>query len=131
MSGALSGWYYLVSGFFVLDTMQAFGFIDLVVYGPWSPGSDKITQTLNLVMIAASLTLFGNSYRRREMGFAAGGVVAFLVVGFLCLPAVWPLSPPTTLRDGGVYLFALISVITLNLLMIAASLTLFGNSYLR
>src|SRR5208337_2361922 len=113
MSGALSGWYYFVSGFFVLDTMQAFGFIDLVVYGPWSPGSDKITQTLNLVMIAASLTLFGNSYLRREAGFAAGSTLAFLAVGFLCLSAFWSLSPATTFRVGAVYLSVIIGVIGL------------------
>ena len=52
-------WYYWVSGFFLLDTMEALGFISRLVYGSWAgKGGDKITQTLNLLMIAASLTLF-------------------------------------------------------------------------
>jgi exopolysaccharide production protein ExoQ len=114
MSGAMPRWCYLVSGFFVLDTIQAFGFISRMVYGLW-PGKtgDKITQTLNLMMIAASLTLFGVSYLRRKRGFAVGSVLALSAVGFLCLSALWSLDPLTTLRGAIVYLFVILGVIGL------------------
>ena len=65
MNGAMPRWCYWVSGFFLLDTMQAFGVMSRIVYGGW-PGKtgDHITQTLNVMMIVASLTLFGISCRR-------------------------------------------------------------------
>jgi exopolysaccharide production protein ExoQ len=112
MSGAMSRWYYLVPGFFLLDTMQALGFISKLVYGAWSgKEGDPITQTLNLMMIAASLMLFGNSDLRRKRGFAAGGVLAFSAVGLLCLSALWSSAPEVTIREGIIYLFVIIGVI--------------------
>ena len=112
MSGAMSRWHYWVSGFFLLDTMQAFGFISRILYGAW-PGKsgDKITQSLNVLMIAASLTLFCISYRRSKKGFAVGSVLAFSAVGFLGLSALWSLDPPTTLRVAIVYLYVILGVI--------------------
>ena len=105
-------WYYLVSGFFLLDTMQAFGFMSRMVYGSWAgKAGDPITQTLNLLMIAASLTLFGISYRRSKKGFAVGSVLALSAVGFLCLSALWSLDPPTTVRVAIVYLFVILGAI--------------------
>ena len=83
-----------------------------MVYGTWDgKGGDTITQTLNLLMIAASLTLFGISYRRSKRGFAGGTVLALSAVGFLCLSALWSLSPPTTFRVAIVYLFVILGVI--------------------
>ncbi len=112
ISGAMPRWCYLVSGFFVLDTIQGFVFISRMVYGIW-PGKtgDHITQTLNLMMIAASLTLLGNSCRRRKRGFAVGSVLALSAVGFLCLSALWSLDPPATLRIAIVYLYVILGVI--------------------
>ncbi len=105
-------WYYWVSGFFLLDTMEAFGFISRMVYGSWAgKGGDNITQTLNLLMIAASLTLFGVSCRRSKKGFATGSVLALSAVGFLGLSALWSLDPPTTLRVAIVYLFVILGAI--------------------
>jgi exopolysaccharide production protein ExoQ len=111
LGGAVSGWYYLISGFFVLDTMQAFGFIDRMVYGDWSGGSDKITRTLNLLMIAASLILFGKGYRRSTKGFAAGSVLAFLAVGFLWLSSLWSLNPAASSRVAVIYLYVMLGAI--------------------
>ena len=102
----------LGSGFFLLDTMQAFGFMSRMVYGTWAgKGGDPITQTLNVLMIAASLTLFSIGYRRSKRGFAVGSVLAFSAVGFLCLSALWSLDPPTTLRVAIVYLFVILGAI--------------------
>jgi exopolysaccharide production protein ExoQ len=112
MSGAMPRWYYWIYGFFVLDTMQAFGFMSRVLYGSW-PGKsgDLVTQSLNVLMIAASLILFGNSYSHSKKGFAAGSVLALSAVGFLCLSALWSLAPEMTVRDGIVYLFVILGVI--------------------
>ena len=66
MNGAMPRWCYWVAVFFVLDTIQAFGFINRLVYGSGHPASDKISQTLNVLMIAAGLTLFGVSCRQSE-----------------------------------------------------------------
>ena len=62
MSEAMPPWYYFVSGFFLLDTMEAFGFISRLVFGSW-PGKsgDLITQSMNVLMIAASLTLISSA----------------------------------------------------------------------
>ena len=107
----MSRWYYWVSGFFVLDTMQAFGFIDRMVYGPLTPGSDKVTQTLNLLMIAASLTLFGNGCRRSTKGFATGSVLALSAVGFLWPSSLWSLNPATSSRVAVIYLYVMLGAI--------------------
>ncbi|MGA9567721.1 MAG: O-antigen ligase family protein [Candidatus Korobacteraceae bacterium] len=112
MNGAMPRWHYWVSGFFLLDTMQAFGVTSRLVYGSWAgKGGDKITQSLNLLMIAASLTLFCISYRWTKKGFAAGTVLAFSAVGFLCLSALWSLDPPTTFRIAIVYLYVVLGAI--------------------
>jgi exopolysaccharide production protein ExoQ len=108
----MPSWQYWVSGFLLLDTMQAFGVISRVVYGSWAgKGGDKITQSMNLLMIAASLTLFAISCRRSNKGFTVGGVLALSAVGFLCLSALWSLDPPTTLRVAIVYLFVILGAI--------------------
>ena len=107
----MSRWYYLISGVFVLDTMQALGVIDRLVYGPWSPGSDKVTQALNLLMIAASLILFSNGYGTSKRRLTAGSVMAFSAVGFLCLSALWSLDPPTSFRVAVIYFYVIIGAI--------------------
>ena len=104
-------WYYWVSGFFVLDTMQALGFVDKLVYGPWSPGSDKVTKTLNLLMIAASLILIGNGHGRSRRLFTAGSILAFSAVGFLWLSALWSLDPATSTRIAVIYLYVILGAI--------------------
>ena len=112
MNGATPRWHYFVSGFFLLQTMGAFSFISRMVYGGWAdkPG-DLITRSLNVMMIAASLTLFGFSYRRGKRGFAVGSVLALSAVGFLGLSALWSLDPPATVRVAVVYLFVILGVI--------------------
>ena len=112
MNSTMPRRYYWVSGFFLLDTFGAFGFIDQMVTGNWNgKGGDNITQALNLLMITASLILLGESLRRRKRAFAAGSLLAISAVGFLCLSALWSLDPWTTLRIAVVYLFVILGVI--------------------
>jgi O-antigen ligase len=112
LSDTMSRWYYWVSGFFLLSSMQEFGVVDRVVYGYWEGKSgDPISVLFNLLMILASLLLIANSYRRHMKGFAVGSVLALVAVGFLFLSALWSLSPPTTVRVTIVYLFVVIGSI--------------------
>jgi O-antigen ligase len=107
----MSRWYYWVSGFFVLDAMQAFGVVDTLFYPPWDgkPG-DKITQTLNVLMILTSLVLFGRSYRTRR-GVCVGGVLALAAIAFLFLTSLWSMDPGTTVREAVLYLFVIVGAI--------------------
>ena len=108
---SMSRWYYWVSGFFLLNAMAAFGFVDRLVYGTWEnkPG-DKITQSLNLLLILASLALFGRGYySKRRIG--AGGVLALATIAFLFLSAGWSHDPAVTVRQAVVYLFVVLGSI--------------------
>jgi exopolysaccharide production protein ExoQ len=110
----MSRWYSWICGFFLLSTMQFFGVIDRLVYGHWDgKGGDKITTTLNLLLILVSLVIFGNSCRQNRKGYTFGSVLAFSAVGFLFLSALWSLSPVTTTRVAFVYLFVIFGVIGL------------------
>jgi exopolysaccharide production protein ExoQ len=104
-------WYYWVAGFFLLDSMEAFGFIDDLVYGKWlGKTGDKITQSLNLLMILTSLMLFAHGYRmRRSIGF--GGQLALATIGYLLLTALWSTDPQTTVREAIVYFFVIVGTI--------------------
>ena len=108
MNGGVSRWCYFVSGFFLLDTTGGLGVLSRLVYGTWT-GSDPVTQSLNVLMFAASLTLF--SCRRGKSGFVWGSVLALSAVGFPCLSALWSMDPETTVREGVIYLFVIIGAI--------------------
>ena len=110
MNGGVSRWYYFVSGFFLLDTTGGLSVLSRLVYGTWAgEGGTPVTQSLNVLMFAASLTLF--SCRRSKTGFVRGSVLALSAVGFPCLSALWLLDPETTLREGVIYLFVIIGAI--------------------
>jgi exopolysaccharide production protein ExoQ len=107
----MSRWYYWISGFFLLDATQTFGFIDRVVYGNWMGKSgDKITQSLNLMMILSGMVLFIHA-NRRGRGGGTGGVLALATIGFLFLTALWSTDPGATVREAVVYLFIVMGAI--------------------
>jgi exopolysaccharide production protein ExoQ len=116
-------WYYWVSGFFLLNAMAAFGIIDRLVYGTWDnkPG-DKITQTLGLLLILASVALFVRGYRSKN-GIGAGGLLALATIAFLFLSAGWSLEPAATVRQAVLYLFVVLG-------SIGIANTLDGNDYM-
>jgi exopolysaccharide production protein ExoQ len=119
MSRVTPRWYYWVSGFFVLDTMQALGFIDQLVYGPLSPGGSTVTQILNLLMIASSLTLFAYSCNRGTKGVATGSVLAFSAAAFLLLSSLWSLNPAMSARTAVIYLFVILGAVGVARAMLA------------
>jgi exopolysaccharide production protein ExoQ len=88
--------------------MEAFGIVDVLVYGNWEGKvGDKITQSLNLLLIVSSLFLFIWGFRRtRSIG--AGGILALALVSFLLLSAVWSIDPQITIRRSILYLFVII-----------------------
>ncbi len=107
------GWHCWVSGFFLLQAMEAFDVFDRLIYGGWAgkPG-DKITQGLNLLFITASLTLFIRGLRRTR-SISLGGIFALSAVAFLFLSAFWSIDPATTIRRATVYLCVVIGAIGL------------------
>lgn len=103
-------WYYVASVIFLLQAIDAFEIFDRLVYGEWALKSgDKITESLNLIMIAASLLLFGRAFRRKTI--TAGGILALALVCFLLLSALWSVDPPITVRRGVIYLWFIIGTI--------------------
>ena len=110
-------WFYVASGFFVLHAMAAFGIIDRLLYGEWlgKPG-DKVTQSLNLLLIITSLALFSRGVRQIG-GIRTGAILAIGVAVFFLFSAAWSIAPQTTVREAILYL-----LIVLGAIGIAASL---------
>jgi exopolysaccharide production protein ExoQ len=100
-------WYYIASALFLVETSQGLGIIDRFVYGEWEfkPG-DKITESLNVLMIATSLLLF---WRAKKNG--AGWIIALAAAGLLVLSTTWSVDPETTFRRGFLYLLLVMGTI--------------------
>ena len=108
-------WYHWLSGLFLLSAIDAFGFIDRVMYGSWAEKTgDTITTTIRLLLILQSLTLFGYSYfknRDARRGRSVGSNLALLTVGFLFVTSFWSMDAGATILAAIVYLFILIGAI--------------------
>ena len=107
----MSRWYYFATAFFVLQGMAAFSIVDRLVYGEWlgKPG-DKITQSLNLLLIVTSLVLFGRGFRRIR-SIRTGASLAIGLAGFLLCSAVWSIDPQTSVRYAILYLLVIVGAI--------------------
>jgi len=106
-----SRWYIWASAFFVLQGTEALGVIDRLVYGGWAgkPG-DKITQSLNLIFIATSLSLFCRGLHRAK-SVRTGASVAIGFIGFLFFSSFWSIDSQMTIREAVLYLFVVIGAI--------------------
>jgi O-antigen ligase len=91
--------------------MQALGVIDRLIYGEWEgkPG-DKITESLNLILIVTSLLLLRRGFRRTR-SIRTSALLAVGVAGLMLLSTLWSIDPQTTLRRGFVYLFVIVGSI--------------------
>lgn len=104
-------WYYVAVVFFVAQGTQAFDIVDRTFYGEWlgKPG-DKITQTINLLLIVTSLTLFGRGIRRAKT-VRTGAALAVSLAVFLFCSSVWSIDPASSLRYGILYLCVVLGAI--------------------
>lgn len=104
-------WYHLASAFFLLQTYGALGFVDRLVYGEWEGKSGtKISQSLNLLVIAVSILLFLRAFRLRK-SVGTGGTLALVLAVFLILSASWSIDPQVSARRGIEYLLFVLGVI--------------------
>jgi exopolysaccharide production protein ExoQ len=104
-------WQHWVVALFLLQTMSALDVVDRLVYGAWvgKPG-DKITQGLNLVLIATSVLLLVAGHRKQRKIWI-GGILALAAIAFMFASALWSVDPATTIRRSIVYLFVVIGSI--------------------
>ena len=87
----------------MLRAMEAFSIFPRLVYGEWDgKGGDKISQALNLLMIAVSLALFVMGFkgvRRLLPGFCLALSVLALIAGSV----LWSIDPSETLKRAMLY----------------------------
>src|SRR5262252_4724623 len=104
-------WYYWASIFFILQGIQALDILDRVIYGQWEgkPG-DKLTQSLNLLLILVSLALFGRGFLLLRR-LRTGTMLSIGLAGFLLLSTLWSVDPQDTATRAVLYLFVVIGAI--------------------
>jgi len=104
-------WYLLASGFFILQGIEAFSYIDRTLYGEWDgkPG-DKFSASLNIILIASSLLLFGRGFPRIRT-IRTGAILAAGLVLFLFCTAAWSIDPQTSIRNAVLYGFVVMGAI--------------------
>ncbi|MDO9712567.1 O-antigen ligase family protein [Paracraurococcus lichenis] len=104
-------WHGVAIVVFILLVTGALGLIDRLVYGSWEGKTgSKITQALNILLIAIALRLFATGWVR-ERRLLPGEGMALGLTGFLILSALWSIDPATSLRRGVLYLFFVIGAI--------------------
>jgi O-antigen ligase len=112
-SRGLARWYYLASGFFLLQTIGAFGVVSRLYYGDWQGGfteTTKLAVILNVLTMVVSPVLFWRGVRKTG-SISAGGILAILLAVFLLVSVAWSIDPSTTLRRGLLYVFFVLGVI--------------------
>jgi exopolysaccharide production protein ExoQ len=104
-------WWYWATAYVILESISAFNVVDRIFYGEWlgKPG-DKITQSLNLLLIATSLALFARNFRRIK-SIRTGAILAIAVASFLLCSAAWSIGPAATERQGILYLYVVVGAI--------------------
>lgn len=104
---------YSASVFFILQSMSALGVIDQIVYGGWyGKTGDKITQTLNLMSILASIFLVWSGTRGRKIaGF--NRILPLMAPTLLLISVLWSGDPRLTLTQGTLYFFTVVGAIGL------------------
>lgn len=104
--------HYIIAGLYLLWTSSALGFIDTMVYGHWlGKSGSKITEAINLLGIATSLTLFwwGTRSGRPQLNLT----LPIAVVTINICSVLWSVAPGTTLTRSIAYLFLVVGAIGL------------------
>jgi exopolysaccharide production protein ExoQ len=103
---------YAASVFFLLQAMSGLGIIDRIIYGQWhGKTGDKITETLNLLSILASLFLFWSGTHLRIARF--NQVLSLAATSLFLITALWSIDPRLTLTQGTAYFFVVVGAIGL------------------
>ena len=104
-------WYKCATAFFILQGMAAFNILDRLLYGEWlgKPGN-KLTQTLNLLLIATSLALFCRGATRIR-NIRTGAALTIGLAVFLLCSAVWSINPQSTITTATLYLLLILGSI--------------------
>ena len=107
------GMLYAASVFFLLQSMGALGIIDRSIYGQWNGKTgDKITETLNLLGILASLFLFWSGTRTTRIA-RVNRVLPLAAASLLLISFLWSADPRVTLTQGMAYFFVVLGAIGL------------------
>ena len=108
---AVPQWYYVAAIFFILHAISAFGFVDRLVYGTWpgKPG-DKITESVNILAILASVALFAKGGRGTKTVGPGAGIVLGLGLFVVC-SVLWSVDRGETMRQSLIYLPMLVGSI--------------------
>jgi O-antigen ligase len=104
-------WIYLFAAFISANTLEMFDIFDRTIYGEWSgkPG-DLLTQSINLLMIGFSVSLFFSGLKRlRSMRIGSALMLALAI--FLLSSTIWSGNPQGTIRQGVIYLAVVIGTI--------------------
>ena len=103
---------YAASVFFLLQSMSGLSIIDRNIYGEWyGKTGDKITETLNLLSIFASLFLFWSGTRLRIARF--NQALSLAAAGLFLITVLWSIDPRLTLTQGTAYFFVVLGAIGL------------------
>jgi exopolysaccharide production protein ExoQ len=104
--------FYAASVFFLLHSMSALSIIDRAIYGEWyGKTGDKITATLNLLSIFASLFLCWSGTRLRIARF--NQILSLAAASLFLITVLWSLDPRLTLTQGTAYFFVVLGAIGL------------------
>lgn len=96
-------WYYAVTIFFILHTIEGFHYVDWHFYGAHGGAGDVVTRSLNILLILASVVLIAWGGRRAS-AVGAGASIAVSLSIFLLCSALWSVDPGATFRQGLIYL---------------------------
>jgi O-antigen ligase len=97
-------WKSLALVFLILNGLQAFGFLDRVVYGEWyGKTGDRFTELLNLLFIIIGGLLFVSGLPRLP-GIRTGAVLAVGLVALFFCSAVWSIEPGFSAKQAVEYL---------------------------
>jgi O-antigen ligase len=106
---------YAASVFFLLQSMSALGFIDGVIYGGqnfYGRTGDKVSETLNLLSIFASLFLFFSSNPGIRIAHF-NRILPLAAASFILISVLWSVDPRQTLTQGTAYFFVVLGAIGL------------------
>jgi exopolysaccharide production protein ExoQ len=104
---------YAASVFFLLQSMSGLSIIDRSVYGEWyGKTGNKITQTLNLLGIFASLFLFWSGTRKIRIA-RFNHFLPLAAASLFLITVLWSLDPRLTLTQGTAYFFVVLGAIGL------------------